>query len=76
MNESSQKKPPGRQKGWRKAITMNSRIPAMRIPDHLEAWLQVEADKRGLAISDMARMFLLEMKASKTSSKEEVEAGN
>ena len=60
MTEQLEKKPRGRQVGWRKANTMPSRIPAMRIPVSLEEWLLVEAEKRGLKVVDMARMILLE----------------
>ncbi len=60
MTEQPEKKPRGRQVGWRKANTMPSRIPAMRIPVPLEEWLLVEAEKRGLKVVDMARMILLE----------------
>ena len=60
MTEQSDKRPRGRQVGWRKANTMPSRIPAMRIPLQLEEWLLVEAEKRGLKVVDMARMILLE----------------
>ena len=60
MSEQPEKKPRGRQVGWRKANTMPSRIPAMRIPLQLEEWLMAEAEKRGLKIVDMARMILLE----------------
>ena len=60
MAEQPEKKPRGRQVGWRKANTMPSRIPAMRIPLQLEEWLLAEAEKRGLKVVDMARMILLE----------------
>ena len=60
MTEQPEKKPRGRQVGWRKANTMPSRIPAMRIPLQLEEWLLEEAEKRGLKVVDMARMILLE----------------
>ena len=60
MSDLPEKKPRGRQVGWRKANTMPSRIPAMRIPLQLEEWLMVEAEKRGLKVVDMARMILLE----------------
>ena len=60
MTEQPDKRPRGRQVGWRKANTMPSRIPAMRIPLQLEEWLLVEAEKRGLKVVDMARMILLE----------------
>ncbi len=60
MTDQTEKKPRGRQVGWRKANTMPSRIPAMRIPLQLEEWLMVEAEKRGLKVVDMARMILLE----------------
>jgi hypothetical protein len=65
MSDPAEKRPRGRPEGWRKPATMNSRIPAMRIPDHLEEWLQVEAERKGLSISDMARMLLLEIKSEK-----------
>ncbi|MBV5340021.1 MAG: hypothetical protein J0665_10775 [Deltaproteobacteria bacterium] len=60
MSDQPEKKPRGRQLGWRKPNAMPSRIPAMRIPAQLEEWLTVEAEKRGLKIVDMARMLLLE----------------
>ena len=60
MSDQQEKKPRGRQVGWRKPNPMPSRIPAMRIPVMLEEWLLVEAEKRGLKIVDMARMLLLE----------------
>ena len=60
MSDQLEKKPRGRQLGWRKPNSMPSRIPAMRIPVQLEDWLTVEAEKRGLKIVDMARMLLLE----------------
>ncbi len=60
MSDQPEKKPRGRQVGWRKANTMPSRIPAMRIPVQLEEWLMAEAEKRGLKVVDMARMLLLE----------------
>ena len=60
MSDKSEKRPRGRQVGWRKANTMPSRIPAMRIPVQLEEWLLAEAEKRGLKVVDMARMLLLE----------------
>lgn len=60
MTEYPEKRPRGRQRGWRKPNAMPSRIPAMRIPEQLEAWLRCEADKRGLRLVDMARMILLE----------------
>jgi len=60
MSDQSEKKPRGRQVGWRKPNAMPSRIPAMRIPLQLEEWLMVEAEKRGLKIVDMARMLLLD----------------
>jgi len=60
MSDQSEKKPRGRQVGWRKPNAMPSRIPAMRIPAQLEEWLIVEAEKRGLKIVDMARMLLLD----------------
>jgi len=60
MSDKPDKKPRGRQVGWRKANTMPSRIPAMRIPVQLEEWLLAEAEKRGLKVVDMARMLLLE----------------
>lgn len=62
MSDIPEKKPRGRQKGWRKQNAMPSRIPAMRIPAHLEEWLLAEAEKRGLKIVDMARMLLMEAK--------------
>ena len=60
MPDHSEKKPRGRQIGWRKPNAMSSRIPAMRIPTSLEDWLKSEAEMRGLKIVDMARMLLLE----------------
>lgn len=60
MPNQPEKKPRGRQVGWRKPNAMPSRIPAMRIPATLETWLSVEAEKRGLKIVDMARMILME----------------
>jgi hypothetical protein len=60
MSDQPEKKPRGRQPGWRKPNAMPSRIPAMRIPAQLEEWLLIEAEKRGLKIVDMARMLLLE----------------
>ena len=60
MSDTPEKKPRGRQVGWRKPNTMPSRIPAMRIPVQLEEWLMAEAEKRGLKTVDMARMLLLE----------------
>lgn len=60
MSDQPTKKPRGRQVGWRKPETMPARIPAMRVPLQLEDWLLVEAEKRGLKITDMARMLLLE----------------
>jgi hypothetical protein len=60
MPNQSEKKPRGRQLGWRKPNAMPSRIPAMRVPAQLEEWLQTEAEKRGLRIVDMARMLLLD----------------
>lgn len=60
MSDQSEKKPRGRQVGWRKPNAMPSRIPAMRIPLQLEDWLSEEAEKRGLKIVDMARMILME----------------
>ena len=65
MSETPEKKPRGRQIGWRKPNTMPSRIPAMRIPVQLEEWLTAEAEKRGLKTVDMARMLLLEAMRSK-----------
>ena len=65
MTEQPDKRPRGRQVGWRKANTMPSRIPAMRIPLQLEEWLMVEAEKRGLKVVDMARMILLEAMRNK-----------
>ena len=60
MPDLPEKKPPGRPLGWRKAQTMTSRLPPMRIPTHLEDWLKAEAEKRGLNVVDMARMLLIE----------------
>lgn len=60
MSSQSEKKPRGRQVGWRKPNAMPSRIPAMRIPLQLEDWLLGEAEQRGLKIVDMARMILME----------------
>ena len=60
MPDQTEKKPRGRQVGWRKANAMPSRIPAMRIPAQLEEWLMAEAEKRGLKVVDMARMLFLE----------------
>ena len=60
MSDQHEKRPRGRQVGWRKPNTMPSRIPAMRIPVQLEEWLLAEAELRGLKIADMARMLLLE----------------
>jgi len=60
MTEKPEKRPRGRQLGWRKPESMPSRIPAMRIPLQLEEWLLAEAEKRGLKVVDMARMLLLE----------------
>ncbi len=60
MSDQHEKKPRGRQVGWRKPNAMPSRIPAMRIPVQLEEWLLAEAELRGLKIADMARMLLLE----------------
>ncbi len=60
MSDQHEKKPRGRQVGWRKTNAMPSRIPAMRIPVQLDEWLQAEAEKRGLRIVDMARMVLME----------------
>ncbi len=65
MSEQPEKRPRGRQVGWRKANTMPSRIPAMRIPLQLEEWLLAEAEKRGLKVVDMARMILLEAMRNK-----------
>jgi|GEM_PF-2845588 len=65
MSDQSEKRPRGRQVGWRKANTMPSRIPAMRIPIQLEEWLTVEAEKRGLKVVDMARVLLLEAMRNK-----------
>ena len=65
MTDQTEKKPRGRQVGWRKANTMPSRIPAMRIPLQLEEWLLDEAEKRGLKVVDMARMILLEAMRNK-----------
>jgi hypothetical protein len=65
MSDQQEKKPRGRQVGWRKANTMPSRIPAMRIPVQLEEWLLAEAEKRGLKVVDMARMILLETMRNK-----------
>jgi hypothetical protein len=44
MSDTPEKRPRGRQVGWRKANTMPSRIPAMRIPVQLEEWLIAEAE--------------------------------
>lgn len=60
MSDQPEKKARGRQLGWRKPNAMPSRIPAMRIPEHLENWLISEADNRGLKVVDMARMLLME----------------
>jgi len=60
MSDQHEKRPRGRQVGWRKPNAMPSRIPAMRIPVQLEEWLSAEAELRGLKIADMARMLLLE----------------
>lgn len=60
MPDQPEKKTRGRQLGWRKPNAMPSRIPAMRIPLHLEEWLIFEAEKRGLKVVDMARMLLME----------------
>ena len=60
MADTPDKKPRGRQVGWRKPNAMPSRIPAMRIPAPLEEWLLIEAEKRGLRVVDMARMVLME----------------
>ena len=60
MSDQHEKRPRGRQVGWRKPNVMPSRIPAMRIPVQLEEWLLAEAELRGLKIADMARMLLLE----------------
>ena len=60
MLDQPEKKPRGRQVGWRKPNAMPNRIPAMRIPSALEEWLSVEAEKRGLKVVDMARMILME----------------
>jgi len=65
MSDKPEKRPRGRQLGWRKANTMPSRIPAMRIPVQLEQWLMAEAEKRGLNVVDMARMLLLEAMRNK-----------
>ena len=74
MTDSSDKKSRGRQRGWKKPSTMESRLPAMRIPSHLDDWLNAEADKRGLTTTDMARMLLLEIKADRTA--KEVQDGS
>ncbi len=76
MTEQPEKKPRGRQVGWRKANTMPSRIPAMRIPLHLEEWLLVEAEKRGLKVVDMARMILLEAMRNQARSMEQEGVGD
>ena len=60
MTDQQEKRPRGRQVGWRKPNAMPSRIPAMRIPAQLEVWLLAEAELRGLKIVDVARMLLLE----------------
>lgn len=60
MSDQPEKRPRGRQVGWRKSNAMSSRLPAMRIPVQLEEWLVAEAEMRGLKIVDMARMLLLE----------------
>ena len=60
MSDQHEKRPRGRQVGWRKPNAMPSRIPAMRISVQLEEWLLAEAELRGLKIADMARMLLLE----------------
>ena len=65
MADLPDKKPRGRQLGWRKANTMPSRIPAMRIPVQLEEWLLAEAEIHGLKVVDMARMILLEAMRNK-----------
>jgi hypothetical protein len=65
MSDQQVKKPRGRQLGWRKANTMPSRIPAMRIPVKLEEWLLAEAERRGLKVVDMARMVLLDAMRNK-----------
>lgn len=65
MSDTPEKKSRGRQVGWRKANTMPSRIPAMRIPVQLEEWLLSEAEHRGLKVVDMARMILLEAMRNK-----------
>ena len=65
MSDTPEKRPRGRQVGWRKANTMPSRIPAMRIPVQLEEWLLAEAELRGLKVVDMARMLLLDAMRNK-----------
>ena len=60
MSDQPEKRPRGRQIGWRKANPMPSRLPPMRIPAQLEDWLMAEAESRGLKTVDMARMILME----------------
>ena len=64
MLDSPVEKKRGRKSGYRKENAMKAFL-AMRIPQHLENWLQEEGEKRGLGIGDMARMLLLERMSSK-----------
>lgn len=48
----------------KKTTTMTGNL-AFRCPQHLVDWLEAEGLKRGLGIGDMARMYLLELKAQK-----------
>ena len=74
--EQPEKRPRGRQKGWRKEVVMEDRIPAMRVPAGLYEWLGSEADERGLKIPDMARMLLLQvMKKAQKDRAEETKNG-
>lgn len=55
-------KPRGRPKGWRKSKPLEGKLPAMRIPEQLEEWLESEQERLGAAsISAIARMKLMEM---------------
>jgi hypothetical protein len=69
--DETPKRSPGRPVGWRKNKTLTSRI-TMRIPQHLEEWLLEQAEPKGLSVSDIARMILLEakLKAEKEKAKE------
>lgn len=60
--------PPGRPIGWRKGNALRAKLPAMRITDELNTWLEQEAAITGCSVADTVRIILTdEMKKRKKS---------